>query len=248
MKSVAMVAIGVMLGVAAMLFVPHGTTQIVYAGSPSGNGDVNGSGKIDIADAIYLLGYLFANGPEPEVIESAACDSCCPPPSGGALPATGQTRCFNQGGGSVACNNSDTPGQDGSYQKGYPTASRFVDNRDGTVTDSCTGLMWQMETAPGTYMWDGALRYCEGLTLAGHDDWRLPNIRELQSIVDYGRWGPSMDPVFVDIGPVDGWYWSSSTGVNYPDFAWSVLFHDGSVDDGNKGYDGYFVRAVRDAR
>ena len=211
-------------------------SDIVYAGgAPSGNGDVNASGDIDIADAIYLLTYLFGHGPTPEPIQS----------SSGALPATGQTKCYAMYGSEVACNDPNVPGQDGYYQKGCPSANRFVDHQDGTVTDTFTGLMWQKQTAPGLYMWDEALRYCENLTLAGHSDWRLPNVRELHSIVDYGR-GPSIDPVFEAdlLGAESWWYWSSSTGAHNPDDAWLVHFYDGYVFNDSKGYD-CCVRAVR---
>jgi len=132
-------------------------------------------------------------------------------------------------------------GQDGFYQAGCPTAGRFTDNGDGTVTDNRTGLMWQKKTALGTYMWQEALKYCENLSLAGHDDWRLPNVRELQSIVDYGRRNPSIDPVF---GAVSSFYWSSSTYVHYPPYAWIVSFHYGYVGGHDKTF-GHYVRAVR---
>ncbi len=66
----------------------------------------------------------------------------------------------------------------------------FLDGGDGTVTDAATGLMWQQangEENPGDYQfdWRNALSYCEDLSLAGYDDWRLPDVKELQSIVDY---------------------------------------------------------------
>src|SRR6185295_7572041 len=52
-------------------------------------------------------------------------------------------------------------------------------------------------TGPGDIAtWCGALAYCEGLTLAGHDDWRLPNVMELVSLVDYGRSQPAIEPLF----------------------------------------------------
>ena len=203
-------------------------------GKPCGNGDVNGDGNIDIADAIYLLSYLFGGGAAP-----VACASS----SGGSLPATGQTVCYNTAGDVIACSSADWPGQDGFYRRGCSMEGRFVDNGDGTVTDLCTGLMWQQETAPETYNWQNALKYCEGLDLAGYTDWRLPNVRELRSIVDYGRWEPAIDPVF---GAVALWYWSSSTSVAGPYDAWSVNFHWGYVHLGNP-YKAktYYVRAVR---
>ena len=117
----------------------------------------------------------------------------------------------------------------------------FKDNGDGTITDQRTGLMWQKDTAPGTYSWQDALEYCEKLDLAGHTDWRLPTICELLSIVDYGRCDPAIDLVF---GAVSSWYWSSSTDVSNPHRAWYVSFLHGLVLYGTKTCAG-FVRAVR---
>lgn len=88
-----------------------------------------------------------------------------------------------------------------------------------------------------------ALAYCENLPFAGHDDWRLPNIRELQSIVDYGRFFPSIDPVF---GALSTGYWSSSSRVDVPGYAWYVNFDVGLALFG--GEDALiYVRAVRNA-
>jgi hypothetical protein len=117
-----------------------------------------------------------------------------------------------------------------------------VDNGDGTVTDKCTGLMWERAPATDGYYWRQAIDYCEGLTLGGHEDWRLPNLRELQSIADYGRYGPVLDPIFVTDTE---WYWSSSCFVDSPNFAWSIDFLNGNVT----AYEGetwrWLVRAVR---
>ncbi len=79
--------------------------------------------------------------------------------------------------------------------------NKFVDNGDGTVTDNATGLMWQRSDNGEGVNWKNALMYAENLTLANYSDWRLPNAKELQSIVDYTR-SPSftgtaaIDPVF----------------------------------------------------
>ena len=66
---------------------------------------------------------------------------------GSSLPATGQTTCYDTEGNVINCGSAEWPGQDGFYQAGCPSAGRFVDNGDGTVTDSCTGLVWQKDTA-----------------------------------------------------------------------------------------------------
>src|SRR4030095_14070418 len=131
--------------------------------------------------------------------------------------------------------------QDGQYAAGCPSEGRFVDNGDGTVTDHCTGLMWQKDTADtngdgqtpddgsDALPWCAALAYCENLSFAGHDDWRLPNVRELESIVDYGGVRSSIDPVF---GALSSVYWSSTTIAGNPPIAWHVDFVSGDVSRG----------------
>jgi hypothetical protein len=238
---------GLSVGLSLVLLVPHGAPQVVSAaGEPSGNGDVNASGAIDIADAVYLLSYLFAQGPAPVAIESPACDSCCLPCPPGGLPATGQDKCYDNAGNVVDCASADYPGQDGFYRAGCSTAGRFVDNGDDTVTDTCTGLMWQKATAPGMYTWQAALKYCDGLALGGRDDWRLPNINELHSLVRYDNaWPtPAIDPVFTF--PTDvWWYWSSSSAARGPSSAWFLNFAYGNANGNDGKTDGGCVRAVR---
>jgi hypothetical protein len=99
----------------------------------------------------------------------------------------------------------------------------FVDNGDGTISDLATGLMWQMSDDGETRDWEEALDYAENLELAGYDDWRLTNIKELQSIVDYSKSldttnSPAIDSLFVLSEIKDpegnmnyGYYWSSTT-------------------------------------
>ena len=108
------------------------------------------------------------------------------------------------------------------YVRGNPAYGRndFHDNGDGTVSDRATGLVWQQGDSGKAFDWQGALAYAEGLTLAGHDDWRLPNAKELQSLVDYTR-SPAttntaaIDPVF-RVTQVESWYWSSTTHLDGP--------------------------------
>ncbi|MGD9974223.1 MAG: DUF1566 domain-containing protein [Desulfatirhabdiaceae bacterium] len=117
----------------------------------------------------------------------------------------------------------------------------MVDNGDGTVTDVNTGLMWQKETAKGK-TWDAALNYSETLTLGGFTDWRLPNIHELKSIVDYGKYDPAID-MNVFPGSSASWYWSSTTYVGTPQ-AWLMNYLYGLDGFGSKDYT-MNVRAVR---
>ena len=107
--------------------------------------------------------------------------------------------------------------------------NEFVDNGDGTIADEATGLMWQRSDSGAGMEWADALSYCEALDVGGYDDWALPDVKQLQSIVDYTR-SPSatasaaIDPVFeatviVDEGGGDdyGFYWSSTTHASLQD-------------------------------
>ena len=123
--------------------------------------------------------------------------------------------------------------------------NNFIDHGDGTVTDTSTGLMWQKATAPGTYTWQQALAYCEGSTLAGYHDWRLPDRNELQSLVDYSipYPGPTINTAYFP-DTVASYYWSSTTSAGYTYDAWYVRFSNGSVSSYYKVIS-YYVRAVR---
>ena len=130
----------------------------------------------------------------------------------------------------------------------------FTDNGNGTVTDNVTGLMWQQEDDDTTREWEDAITYCESLSLAGHTNWRLPNIKELKSIVDYNKIVPAINTTYfpnTNYGyPPFTFYWSSSTFV-FPPFntmAWFVMFGGGTVvpytDSDDKSSPAY-VRCLR---
>jgi hypothetical protein len=108
----------------------------------------------------------------------------------------------------------------------------FTDNHDGTVNDESTGLMWSKEDSGTGFDWQEALAWVQEMNTAlylGHDDWRLPNVKELQSIVDYSRApdvtdSPALDPVFHttaitnEAGEEDyPSFWSSTTHANWTD-------------------------------
>jgi hypothetical protein len=187
------------------------------------NGDVNGDGNIDLSDAVSVLGNLFLGNP-PQLPPL-----CASSPAATALPETGQDVCYGQAAGAnwieVPCGEAIVHGQDGSYATGCPPEGRFVDNGDGTVTGTCTALMWERDTgndARRLFWWD-ALGYCERLNFAGHDDWRLPNVRELLSLVDYGISGPGVQPAIDRVfNGFPGYYWSSTSLAKFPSNAWSV--------------------------
>jgi hypothetical protein len=193
----------------------------------------------------------------------------CAAPQGQVL-ATGQTTCWDSSGNVIPCAGT---GQDGELQKGLPRA--YADNGDGTITDTKTGLMWEKLSADGSihdmdnsYAWADAFGKVAALNagggFAGHTDWRVPNVSELLSIVNYAALTiPAVTPVFYTgcVGappPVctvltcsctaGGWYWSSSSYTIYTPggstSAWVVHFAYGWVSLNSKPSIA-FVRAVR---
>jgi hypothetical protein len=180
-----------------------------------------------------------------------------PPPPTTAFPATGQTV--------IACLNT---GQDGDIQAG--AALSYTDNGDGTITDNNTGLMWAkqdnnvdpLHDMDTVYTWANAFAvHIAGLNaaaFAGHTDWRLPNVKELQSIVNYQNHSPAVSSEFnsncsVNVNVLTGSctaganYWASSSYVNQlsnPALAWIVDFLNGFVFPGGKNNLSR-VRAVR---
>lgn len=125
---------------------------------------------------------------------------------------------------------------------------RFKDNNDDTITDTFTGLVWERQrfTSGATQgSWQEVLARCDTLPLAG-GGWRLPNIRELESLVDLvGNIYPAIDPLFPVYGvcsenlpdcpqpldPMDiiSHFWSSTTSEQIPKTAWTVDFGQGFV-------------------
>jgi len=113
--------------------------------------------------------------------------------------------------------------------KGEYGSNDYTDNGDGTITDNASGLMWSQDDSSTGLNWEGALAWVEAQNTAkylGYGDWRLPNAKELQSIVDYARspdatGSAAIDPLFNvtpitnEAGEIDyPYYWSNTTHVN----------------------------------
>ena len=123
---------------------------------------------------------------------------------------------------------------------------RFIDNGDGTVTDTTTGLMWSKENVGGKCNWEASDKACRELRLAGHKDWRIPTRGELLTLVDDTRSSPAIDiAAFPDTQ--SDWYWTSTLCAWAPSCAWIVYFSYGYANDTHRA-DCAFVRAVRSAR
>jgi hypothetical protein len=96
---------------------------------------------------------------------------------------------------------------------------RFTVNAGGTVTDNVTHLTWQQAASPTAVTWASAKTYCTG-------GWRLPNIRELQSIVDERRYNPALDPIAFPSAPSDR-FWTGSPDAYDTIRGWTVDFSYG---------------------
>lgn len=149
------------------------------------------------------------------------------------LPKTGQT-------------SSEAAGDDGNLQKGVAWPfPRFTDNGD-TITDNLTGLMWDKTgNRFGTSTWEQALIDCNGLDLGGHTDWRLPNRKELRSLVNYeepdqATWLNAIGTFAFDNVQAD-YYWSSTTRVLMDTAAWYVSMNRGEVTYNGKTVDAYVL-------
>jgi hypothetical protein len=134
---------------------------------------------------------------------------------------------------------SNSDGDDGYWQKGmyYPNP-RFTDNDDGTITDNFSKLMWtkNAQQIPGEMIWDEALDACNILVFASYDDWRMPNVREMLSLIDYGNYNPALpdDHPFENVPSYPGRFWSSTTLAVAAGNAFHVPISNGTVNHYSK--------------
>jgi hypothetical protein len=135
-------------------------------------------------------------------------------------------------------------GDDGFLEKGVAWPNpRFTDNGNGTVTDNLTGLIWMKNAnAFGDRTWAQAMDDAralksgqKGLTDASKAGaWRLPNVRELQSLISYHRMAPAMPQGHPFQTVANVFYWSSTTREPVNNYAWIVSFGDGKLDIATK--------------
>jgi len=200
-------------------------------------GDLNDDGRVTVDEILTVVNAALGECPTPG------------PPQGPVLLQTGQTQC-DQGTGTLGMCPGSPPGQDAAVGAGVHRS--YTDNGDGTVVDNATGLMWEqlatdnsIHGVENTYTWSAAFQKIATLNtsgFAGHSDWRLPNRRELESLVDAGTAHPAMDPIF-NTG-LSAYFWSSTTFQDVPTNAWAINPDEGDVNAFGKTVP-YYVRAVR---
>ena len=133
--------------------------------------------------------------------------------------------------------------------------SIFIDNLNNTITDIRYGLMWKKcqiglsgnnceSGFDTTFTWKQALDEAEASDHAGYNDWRLPNLKELLSIVELSCFNPSININYFPNTSSSG-FWTESPFINFSNRAWSVLFQSGDANKNDSREFGYFVRLVR---
>ena len=115
----------------------------------------------------------------------------------------------------------------------------LLEEPQNAYLDTKTGLMWQGETQE-EMTWDDAMEYAEDLSEGGYDDWRLPTIEELTTLIDYTQTLPATNIPNIR----SSYYWSSTTSASSTSNAWGVYFYYGNVNGYVKS-DSLYVRCVR---
>lgn len=199
---------------------------------------------------MFLSGVVYADEPwlpmmdkldEIHEIVLDTNDKVTPMPCEGAPVAkTGQTISYESG-------------DDGNLQIGVaPPVPRFTDNLDGTVTDNLTSLIWTKDAnLYGSVNWSPALSACNSCSVGNYTDWRLPNIKELQSLIDYTEYKPALTNGHPFINVLNGYhYWTSTTpnteaqADHGNDIVFTSEFTFGKMGVGAKGHF-WYVWCVR---
>ena len=171
---------------------------------------------------------------------------------------TGQNECYDN---SVEIECPTDPdaaffGQDAHYAK-LGTCSPLDITVDSSNSDEPlvinrnTGLMWQTKIAEESFTWENAVKHCEELTYSGYDDWRLPSVQELMSIIvsnkymiEYNRIFFNFFPEYVAQSSNFVFFWTSDLAVYAYDYAWYLTFYNNKIEAGSKS-DSRFAVCVR---
>jgi len=116
------------------------------------------------------------------------------------------------------------------YETGMPwPVPRFIDNNDQTITDRLTGLMWTKRADLNHCIWSTAVSYCRSLNAYGYNDWRLPNIKEIISLLDFSNFSPCLQNGHPFTSVKNERYWSSTFVNSYlpnPNYKWALNMAD----------------------
>ncbi len=163
---------------------------------------------------------------------------------------TGQTTCFDAAGAEIPCPGT---GQDAEFRRGAPWLTwpvpRFEEESAGCVLDRLTGLTWTLDANPGELpmTWPEALDFAAAMNRErtfGFADWRLPNRRELRSLICHQSRKPALPEGHPFRGLMETWYWTSTSAAINPDHAWYVNMAGGRMFFGRKD-ESFLVWCVR---
>jgi len=161
----------------------------------------------------------------------------------GSIPRTGQSLCYDATGKVMPCSGT---GQDGEFRYGAPWPEARFEILHNGVLDHLTGLLWRRNAnlTTQTVVWREALAAVEKLNReAAGSGWRLPTLNELESLVDCASHSPALQlgHPFIDVQDI---YWSSSTSLFEPDWAWALYLEKGATGVGQKRHAQFSVWAV----
>jgi len=135
----------------------------------------------------------------------------------------------------------------------FASAAAFSDNGDGTITDASSSLMWEKcdfgkatttcAGAASTFSFANASTTCKNLRLVSQSDWRIPQVAELDTIVDRTKQNPSINGTYFASTTIQ-WHWTNEPRVSTPANGWVVMFDEGSVSDDVKTV-AYPIKCVR---
>lgn len=154
--------------------------------------------------------------------------------------STGLSRCFNENGDVIECSGS---GQDGEFQnRNRFSRERFEPCSDHLLLDKATGLIWTKNSCLTEFplSWQEGLEFVEQMNVEkryGRNDWRMPNRREMRSLIDHSSKKPALPLGHPFQNIFLGWYWTSTTAAIATRYAWYVHLEGGRMFYGNK--DGY---------
>jgi len=162
----------------------------------------------------------------------------------GLLPRTGQRLCYDSAGRVIDCAGT---GQDGDAARGRAWPEPRFQRQEPGILDRLTGLLWWpvADLAAGPVSWQDALAAVDELNRSTGGHWRLPNINELESLVDCARYDPAL-PADQPFSRIQDIYWSASSSLYEADWAWALYLHKGAVGVGQKSFARFHVWAVSD--
>ncbi|MCP4700635.1 MAG: DUF1566 domain-containing protein, partial [Gammaproteobacteria bacterium] len=217
---------GTMADNGAVTLTPNTADQAIVAGYHNGSGKVVGDAGLtaaNIKSGVTIFGVMGSfSGSSTATVHKTGLTTCYDPATNAVVSCAGT-------------------GQDGAYATttGASVPTRFNNNGDGTVTDNLTGLIW---LADANGLADGTCSLSDGSSAGG---WRLPNTRELYSLIDVSNINPALPAGHPFSGVQAAFHWTSTTNAGGSSVAWYVGFHVGRVGYGNKAANSFYVWPVR---